>query len=510
MNRMFKILERKYFCFVVLVTVNLTAVFGQQVSINSIKICSNECALIPVSIFSLTPPITYTLANATNSQVANTPIFTVCPSTSGVYTVFALDANNILVSDTAFFQVLPGPNLTVTSTATLNCNPGSAVISTTTSVTNALYNWQGPYPSFFSSMPSTTVLVSGIYTITVSDPNSGCKTSSFVTVYNQPNAPPPIFQTVPYSLNCLNKVVSMFVGSSVPNAQFNWLPGNVQGNAYSTSTPGDFTVQVLNPATNCITNNILTVVIDTIKPYITPVSFSISCLNDSIQIVAVTNTNTSLVWNGPTINLNSQNGTFIKTEGTYTAIATNTLNGCANSLSVFVNKEKISADFIANPPKGNSPLFVDFTNNSIGATSFNWVFGNGLTSTNINTTSIFNKKGTYRVTLYAIKGNCKDSAYRTIEVIAPIKIPEIFTPNNDGKNETYLILGLENYPDNVFEVYNRWGTLVFKEDGYRNNWDGYSNIVNTANKLPAGTYYLILYLNDPENTKFNGFIQLAY
>jgi gliding motility-associated-like protein len=510
MHRILKIFERKYCWLFVLITVNLTKLFGQQININPLKICSNECAPITVFISSLTPPISYTLTNGTNSLLAHTPAFTVCPSSSAVYTVFAIDANNISVSDTSYFEVLTSPNLTVAPTATLNCNPGSAVINATTNLPNAIYNWYGPYPSFFASTPSATVLVLGTYTITASDPNSACKTSSLVTVFNQPNAPPPISQTVPYSLNCFNKVVSMFVGSSVPNAQFNWLPGSIQGNAYSTLTPGDFTVQVLNPATNCITNNILTVNIDTIKPYITPVSFSISCLNDSIQLVAVTNTNTSLVWNGPTINLNSQNGTFIKTEGTYTAIATNTLNGCANSLSVLVNKEKISADFIANPPKGNSPLTVDFTNNSNGATSFNWVFSNGSTSTNINTTSIFYKKGNYRVTLYAMKGNCKDSSYKTIEVITPIKIPEIFTPNNDGKNETYLIHGIENYPDNVFEVYNRWGTLVFKEVGYGNNWDGYPNMINAANKLPAGTYYFILYLNDPENTKYNGFIQLAY
>jgi len=507
---MFKILERKYCGLVLLIAVNLTMVFGKQVTINPLKICSNECAPITVLTSSLTPPITLTLTNGTNSIFANSPVFTVCPLSSAVYTVFALDANNISVSDTAYFEVLTSPNLIVAPTATLNCNPGSAVINATTNLPIAIYNWYGPYPSFFSSTPSTTVLVSGVYTITVSDPNSSCKTSSLVTVYNQPNAPPPIFQTVPYSLNCFNKVVSMSVGSSVPNAQFNWLPGNIPGSSYTSSTPGDFTVQVLNPATNCITNNILTVIIDTIKPYITPVSFSLSCLNDSIQLFAVTNTNSTLFWNGPNIDLNTQNGAFVKTEGTYTAIATNTINGCSKALSVLVNKEKISADFIANPTKGNSPLFVDFTNNSNGAISFNWVFGNGLTSTNINTTSIYYKKGNYRVTLYAVKGNCKDSSYKTIEVIAPIKIPEIFTPNSDGKNETYLILGIENYPDNVFEVYNRWGTLVYKEDGYRNNWEGYSNIFNSANKLPAGTYYFILYLNDPENTKYNGFIQLAY
>lgn len=95
-------------------------------------------------------------------------------------------------------------------------------------------------------------------------------------------------------------------------------------------------------------------------------------------------------------------------------------------------------------------------------------------------------------------------------IFDPFIIPEIFTPNDDGRNETYQIIGIENYPNNVFEVYNRWGNLVYTEIGYKNTWNGSSNTSSNTNKLPAGTYYYILFLNDQNKSKYNGFIQLQY
>uniref|UniRef100_UPI0032178F3C T9SS type B sorting domain-containing protein n=1 Tax=uncultured Algibacter sp. TaxID=298659 RepID=UPI0032178F3C len=76
-----------------------------------------------------------------------------------------------------------------------------------------------------------------------------------------------------------------------------------------------------------------------------------------------------------------------------------------------------------------------------------------------------------------------------------------FSPNGDNTNETLIITCIENYPNNRLEVYNRWGNIVFKRQGYTNNngWDGTSNgrvTVNTSEKLPVGTYYYVLDLGD--------------
>lgn len=92
-----------------------------------------------------------------------------------------------------------------------------------------------------------------------------------------------------------------------------------------------------------------------------------------------------------------------------------------------------------------------------------------------------------------------------------LEIPNAFTPNNDGTNDVFEIKGIEYYPDNHFEVLNRWGNLVYKMHGYQNTWDGSSNQgirFNEGDKLPEGTYFYILKLDPQSNTIFKGYIYL--
>lgn len=72
------------------------------------------------------------------------------------------------------------------------------------------------------------------------------------------------------------------------------------------------------------------------------------------------------------------------------------------------------------------------------------------------------------------------------------------TPNGDGLNDNFLIKGIENYPDNTVEIYNRWGVKVYETISYNesdNMFKGYSDgrvTVNRGEGLPTGTYYYIL------------------
>ncbi len=72
-----------------------------------------------------------------------------------------------------------------------------------------------------------------------------------------------------------------------------------------------------------------------------------------------------------------------------------------------------------------------------------------------------------------------------------LKIPEGFTPNGDGKNDAWLIDGLENFPSNELLIINRWGETVFSAKPYLNDWDGRATGQN--DRLPAGTYYFWLW-----------------
>lgn len=79
------------------------------------------------------------------------------------------------------------------------------------------------------------------------------------------------------------------------------------------------------------------------------------------------------------------------------------------------------------------------------------------------------------------------------------------TPNADGANDFFYIGNIEKYPDNVLEIYNRYGQKVYTTSGYKNDWDGkYLN-----NELPAGTYFYILDTKSTTGGKHHGQVTIV-
>ncbi len=80
-----------------------------------------------------------------------------------------------------------------------------------------------------------------------------------------------------------------------------------------------------------------------------------------------------------------------------------------------------------------------------------------------------------------------------------LEIYNLVIPNGDGMNDTWFIRGIENYPDNSVMIFNRWGDKLRDFTGYNNTsivWDGTNY---KGEKLPAGTYYYVLKLNDADS-----------
>ena len=74
----------------------------------------------------------------------------------------------------------------------------------------------------------------------------------------------------------------------------------------------------------------------------------------------------------------------------------------------------------------------------------------------------------------------------------PTKIPNAFTPNGDGINDTWDIQGLQGDVQCTVFIYNRWGQQVFSSIGYAKQWDGKYN----GKQLAAGVYYYIIDLKN--------------
>ena len=76
-----------------------------------------------------------------------------------------------------------------------------------------------------------------------------------------------------------------------------------------------------------------------------------------------------------------------------------------------------------------------------------------------------------------------------------------FSPNDDNTNETWEIAGIENYPNNTVQIYNRWGNLLFEVQGYNNRdkaWGSDSSVglILGSKNVPDGTYFYLIDLGD--------------
>lgn len=80
-----------------------------------------------------------------------------------------------------------------------------------------------------------------------------------------------------------------------------------------------------------------------------------------------------------------------------------------------------------------------------------------------------------------------------VPVIADFHIPEGFSPNDDETNDFFFIRGIDKYPNNSIEIFNRWGDKVYEARPYINLWDGTTKmgISIGGDDLPVGTYFYI-------------------
>ena len=95
---------------------------------------------------------------------------------------------------------------------------------------------------------------------------------------------------------------------------------------------------------------------------------------------------------------------------------------------------------------------------------------------------------TYRtvVTTGYNESTCEVEAEILVKNYKLVKVPNAFSPNGDGINDTWIISNLARYPNTTVRVFNRWGKKVFEtKDGYNEPWDGRFN----GKQLPFGTYY---------------------
>ncbi len=84
-----------------------------------------------------------------------------------------------------------------------------------------------------------------------------------------------------------------------------------------------------------------------------------------------------------------------------------------------------------------------------------------------------------------------------------LTIPNAFTPDGDGTNDVWNIKTLNDFTECSVEIFNQWGSLVFRSKGYDMPWDGQYN----GQQAPAGAYYFVIDLKNGEN-KYTGTVTI--
>lgn len=288
---------------------------------------------------------------------------------------------------------------------------------------------------------------------------------------------------------------------------------NVQSPVFTFPEQGTYTVTLIaNPGTTCAdTASSVFSLYFAPQPFFTPPPPF--CGNDPVVLVAegVFGAGATLQWQFGNGSIPSSSADSIVTvqfagPGTHPVSLLVSENGCSTQVSgAVVNHPQPDAGFYALPvssqPVGTTVNFTD-TSDSGGGSIDGWSWTiDGVVFAPSASTAIWNTNwpGTYLIALTVTdEFGCSDQATMWYTVIGePIRIPNVFSPNGDGRNDSFHIENIEYY-HNELTIYSRWGNKVYQVRNYKNQWSG--------SDLPDGTYYYVLKMD--EGTEYAGHVTI--
>lgn len=479
----------------------------------------NECDLNYV--FNAVPSIgtgTWTLVTGPGTAIfspnANAPNATVTVSVYGTYTFRWTEVNATCTSNatiTVNFYQQPVANA---GTGGNNCGAEFNLGATPSVGTGTWTRVSGPGTAVFSpnaNTPTAKVTISafGTYVFRWTEVNGTCSSNATVSVtfIQQPSA-----NGGNGGIECdkdflLNAVPGVGTGTWTKVAG----PGNVTftpnantPNAIVTVTQFgayDFAWTVVN--NQCSSTDIVRVTFNDL-PTVSAGDDVPVCEGGSVQLRA-TGTGSgsgSFLWS-PGIFLNNPN--ISNPVASPTATTTFTVlftdqNGCQNSDQVTV---EVRERPVANAGPDQTLFFIFESNfeavlkHSYETGKWTLLSGTGTIADENNPSSRVSKLSIDdNIFLWTVTNGACPAATDTITIfVNDLIIPTLITPNLDGKNDFFLIMGIETLGKTELVIFNRWGTQVFRSDDYDNKWDG---VDDKANPLPDDTYFFVL---RPEKTR---------
>jgi gliding motility-associated-like protein len=468
----------------------------------NIKCKDDSTGVIYNSVNGGTPGYTY-LWNGPGSFTANTQSIYNVPA--GNYIVAISDTNGCVKTNTLNLTQAP-----VALTATLNLSPIQCHGDTTGAISlivaggtpGYIFWWRGPN-EFTSSQQNINNLTSGIYNLVVTDTN-GCQISIDTTL-SQPNAFTfTAVSTPPLCYGVSNGSINITLSGGTLPYTFNWSNGATTEDI-SGLNGGTYTLNVTD-GKGCKDTTVVTLVQPQQALNIIKSINNVKCYGDTTGAIDLSMSGGTAPYTYTWSNGSSNEDLVGIKNGLYIVTITD-INGCKLIDSTQVVQPDSLALYLQSPLQfngynislqGGNDGLINLTVNG-GVTPYTYIWSNTL-----NTKDIANLiAGQYYVTVIDFNG-CKASKGILLTEPMILEMPTGFSPNGDGKNDFFVVHGIDAYPNNVITIYNRWGNVVYNKEGYKNEWDGIGNL---GEVLPNATYFVILEINGREIVK-KGFVEL--
>ena len=272
-------------------------------------------------------------------------------------------------------------------------------------------------------------------------------------------------------------------------------------------------VRIQNKSTSCLNNTATFDVIVNSLPNFMVNSAQILCLNDTPKNIYVENPEAiySYIWNDASGNeISTEDNLNVTTGGNYTVTATTTDGtNCSRTETIVITESNpaiLVPSFITIIDEGNNigsednlSIVIDVINNDLGPGDYQFALRNEdqNTTTSYQDEPLFeNLEGAIYTIIVNDKNGCAPDATLQVSVL---QFPKFFTPNGDGRNDTYIVKGANKtfYPNSSINIFNRYGKLVAQIPIDGQGWDGTYN----GKKLSSDDYWYNITLTPADNTK---------
>lgn len=460
---------------------------------------------LPGGNFRLPAMFFITAQGAANLQVSAKPLkegvysvgFMIKHSRNGVplseiYREYQIKVKDCLPPPPAAIRISQVNRPTVAASARV-CDGKSVQLNAGAGQPNITFEWSKDGTVIAGQTDSVLVVKEeGAYSVVLTKKGACTANTSppaFITIV--PNPKVLTESSVPSGLLCPGSSLKLSTLTSEPIANYQWFRdsvtiANAKDSTYQVTQVGMYTVEVIDQ-NGCLGQSAPLVIKADSNVSVSMTAIPVRCSNDtSLVLLSGTPAGGKFSGDGVTANRFSP-----KTAGAGTHQITYLLE---DPKACIAGSAAQTATVLASPPLDLGPdQFIASTGgvqlNQAGTftndDSFQWTPSGGLSSSTISSPYANpNQTTTYQLTISGTNG-CKSTDTITVAIVQGVHIPDVFTPNGDGINDTWEPKGLEEFPDVDIQVFDRWGHAIYRfTKSNRQPFDGTLN----GTSLPAGNY----------------------